>query len=124
MKKTKDIVNQENKFLRLCGEKYRDKIKKKIPMTVGDFQKFMYIFNTMELNEYSIYFSMEMFPELLLEYGKRGKDDDWDSCYGECGLPAEEMVEMSDEWLEEFCDQMPLESQKKKYRRIFLLDEM
>ena len=124
MKKTKDIVSQENKFLRLCGDKYRDKIKKRIPMSVGDFQKFMYIFNTMELNEYSVYFSMEMFPELLVEYGKRGKDDDLDICDGECGLPVEELVEISDEWLEEFCDQMPLESQKKKYRKIFLLDEM
>ena len=30
MKKTKDIISQENKFLRLCGDNYRDKIKKKI----------------------------------------------------------------------------------------------
>ena len=39
MKKTKDIVSQENKFLRLCGDKYRDKIKKRIPMSVGGFSK-------------------------------------------------------------------------------------
>lgn len=44
--------------------------------------------------------------------------------YGESAFPVEEMVENSDEWLQEFCDQMPLDSQKKKYRRIFLLDEM
>ena len=43
MKKKKDIISQENKFLRLCGDNYRDKIKKKIPMTVGDFKKFMYL---------------------------------------------------------------------------------
>lgn len=60
--KKKDIISQENKFLRLCGDNYRDKIKKKIPMTVGDFKRFMYLFDAMELNEYSIYFSMEMFP--------------------------------------------------------------
>ena len=41
MKKTKDIISQENKFLRLCGDNYRDTIKKKIAMTAGDFKKFM-----------------------------------------------------------------------------------
>ena len=70
MKKTKDIISQENKFLRLCGEKYKDKIKKRSPMTVGDFKKFMYLFDAMGLSKYSIYFSMEMFPELLVEYGE------------------------------------------------------
>ena len=67
MKKTKDIISQENKFLRMCGDNYRDKIKKRIPMTVGDFNKFMYLFDALGLSEYSIYFSMEMFPELLVE---------------------------------------------------------
>ena len=49
MKKTKDIISQENKFLRLCGDKYRDKIKKRIPMTVGDFNKFMYLFDALQI---------------------------------------------------------------------------
>ena len=91
MKKTKDIISQENKFLRLCGDNYRDKIKKKIPMTVGDFKKFMYLFDAMGLSKYSIYFSMEMFPELLVEYGERSKDCDWDIGYGEYDFPVEEI---------------------------------
>ena len=123
MKKTKDIISQENKFLRLCGDNYRDKIKKRIPMTVGDFQKFMYLFNAMGLSEYSIYFSMEMFPELLVEYGERSKDCDWDIGYGEYDFPVEEMVSICEAWLQEFCDQMPLESQRKKYRKVFEIDE-
>ena len=122
MKKTKDIISQENKFLRLCGSNYRDKIKKKIPMTVGDFQKFMYLFNAMGLSEYSIYFSMEMFPELLVEYGERSKDNEWDIGYRECDFPIEEMVSICEEWMQEFCDQMPLESQRKKYRKVFEID--
>ena len=32
-------------------------------------------------------------------------------------FPIEEIVAISDEWLKEFCDQMPLESQRKKYRK-------
>ena len=40
-------------------------------MTTGEFQKFMYLFETMGFNEYSLYFSMEMFPELF--GGLRGK---------------------------------------------------
>lgn len=114
MKKSKDIISQENKFLRLCGDNYRDKIKKKIPMTVGDFKKFMYLFDAMGLSKYSMYFSMEMFPELLVEYGERSKDCDWDLGYGEYDFPVEEMVSICEEWLREFCDQMPLESQRKK----------
>lgn len=46
-----------------------------------DFKKFMYLFDAMGLSKYSIYFSMEMFPELLVEYGERSKDCDWDIGY-------------------------------------------
>lgn len=122
MKKTKDIISQENKFLRLCGEKYKDKIKKRISMTTGEFQKFLYLFETMGFNEYSLYFSMEMFPELLVDYGERCRDDD-EIDYGQVDFPIEEIVAISDEWLKEFCDQMPLESQRKKYRKVFEIDE-
>lgn len=54
MKKTKDIISQENKFLRLCGDNYRDKIKKRIPMTVGDFNKFMYLFDALGFSNLSV----------------------------------------------------------------------
>lgn len=108
--------------MRLCGEKYKDKIKKRIPMTTGEFQKFMYLFETMGFNEYSLYFSMEMFPELLVDYGERCRDDD-ESDYGQVDFPIEEIVAISDEWLKEFCDQMPLESQRKKYRKVLEIDE-
>ena len=91
-------------------------------MTLGDFQKFMYLFNAMGLSEYSIYFSMEMFPELLVEYGERSKDNDWDIVYGECDFSIEEMVSICEEWMQEFCDQMSLESQRKKYRKVFEID--
>ena len=123
MKKTKDIISQENKFLRLCGDNYRDQIKKKIPMTVGDFKKFMYMLHVLGLNEYSIYFSMEMFPELLIENEERSKDWDWNIGYEEYDFPMEEMVSICEEWLQEFCDQMPLERQRKKYRKVFEIDE-
>lgn len=92
-------------------------------MAVGDFNKFMYLFDALGLSEYSIYFSMEMFPELLVEYGERSKDCDLDIEYGEYDFPVEEMVSICDEWLQEFCDQMPLESQRKKYRKVFEIDE-
>ena len=51
------------------------------------------------------------------------KDCDWDIGYGEYDFPVEEMVSICDEWLQEFCDQMPLESQRKKYRKVFEIDE-
>lgn len=56
-----------------------------------DFKKFMYLFDAMGLSKYSIYFSMEMFPELLVEYGERSKDCDWDIGYGEYDFPVEEI---------------------------------
>lgn len=43
--------------------------------------------------------------------------------YGEYDFPVEEMVSICEEWLQEFCDQMPLESQRKKYRKVFEIDE-
>ncbi|MGN8654468.1 hypothetical protein ACTNEQ_06475 [Blautia obeum] len=65
---------------------------------------------------------MEMFSELLVEYGERSKDNDWDIGYGECDFPIEEMVSICEEWMQEFCDQMPLESQRKKYQKVFEID--
>lgn len=56
-----------------------------------DFKKFMYLFDAMGLSKYSIYFSMEMFPELLVEYGERSKDCDRDIGYGEYDFPVEEI---------------------------------
>ncbi|MCI5502621.1 MAG: hypothetical protein MR410_00740, partial [Eubacterium sp.] len=88
-----------------------------------DFKKFMYMLHVLGLNEYSIYFSMEMFPELLIENEERSKDWDWNIGYEEYDFPMEEMVSICEEWLQEFCDQMPLERQRKKYRKVFEIDE-
>ena len=48
---------------------------------------------------------------------------DRDIGYGEYDFPVEEMVSICEEWMQEFCDQMPLESQRKKYRKVFEIDE-
>ena len=37
MKKTKEMINEERKLLRLCSQSYKDMIRKKKVMTVNDF---------------------------------------------------------------------------------------
>lgn len=122
MKKTKEVISEERKFLRLCGDEYKQKIKKKAPMSLQDFQKFTYLIDSMGFDNYSLYFCMEMFPDLLskayiaIELMDWNKESVMDS--SDC-FSSDLFVDECNMWLDEFCNQMPLESQKKKYRLLF-----
>ena len=65
MKKTKEMISEEQKLLRLCSQSYKDMIRKKKVMTVNDFNRFLCVITTMGLEAYDVYFSTQMFPELL-----------------------------------------------------------
>ena len=65
MKKTKEMINEERKLLRLCSQSYKDMIRKKKAMTVNDFNRFLCVITTLGLGAYEVYFSNQMFPELL-----------------------------------------------------------
>ena len=65
MKKTKEMINEERKLLRLCSQSYKDMIRKKKVMTVNDFNRFLCVITTLGLGAYEVYFSNQMFPELL-----------------------------------------------------------
>mgnify|MGYP006923267729 FL=1 len=120
MKKTKEMINEERKLLRLCSQSYKDMIRKKKLMTVNDFNRFLCVVTTLGLGAYEVYFSNQMFPELLKQLSdeserrKRKIDLYFRS---EDNLYA--YVDSYNQYLLEFLEQMPLESQKKKYKEIF-----
>ena len=120
MKKTKEMINEERKLLRLCSQSYKDMIRKKKVMTVNDFNRFLCVITTLGLGAYEVYFSNQMFPELLKQLSdeserrKRKIDLYFRS---EDNLYA--YVDSYNQYLLEFLEQMPLESQKKKYKEIF-----
>ena len=120
MKKTKEMINEERKLLRLCSQSYKDMIRKKKVMTVNDFNRFLCVITTLGLAAYEVYFSNQMFPELLKQLSdeserrKRKIDLYFRS---EDNLYA--YVDSYNQYLLEFLEQMPLESQKKKYKEIF-----
>ena len=120
MKKTKEMINEERKLLRLCSQSYKDMIHKKKIMTVNDFNRFLCVITTLGLGAYEVYFSNQMFPELLKQLSdeserrKRKIDLYFRS---EDNLYA--YVDSYNQYLLEFLEQMPLESQKKKYKEIF-----
>lgn len=122
MKKTKEIINEEKRFLRLCGPSYRDLIRKKKPMTMNDFNRISYLVATLGLTEYFIYFVMHMFPDLFTQSCKEAEQRYFqysllnsykDNLYAE--------LDTHQRWLQEFCEQMLLLSQRKKYREQFTL---
>lgn len=120
MKKTKEMINEERRLLRLCSQSYKDMIRKKKVMNVNDFNRFLCVITTLKLEAYDIYFSTQMFPELLKQVSdendqRTGKIDLY--FRSEDNLYA--YVDSYDQYLLEFLEQMPLESQKKKYKEIF-----
>ena len=124
MRKTKEMINEERKLLRLCSQSYKDMIRKKKLMTVNDFNRFLCVITTMGLDAYDVYFSTQMFPELLKQLSdeceqKKGKVDLYFS--SEDNLYA--YIDQYEQYLLEFLEQMPLESQKKKYKEIFKISQ-
>lgn len=123
MKKTKEIVNQERRFFRLCSEEYREMVRKKRKMTLNDFDRIFYVLITLKMTDYAIYFAMQLFSELLTKSNNyiSKMNAIYELQYSqEDNLYAE--MDKSKVWLQEFWEQMPLESQKKKYRDIFAID--
>ena len=57
MKKTREMINEERKLLRLCSRSYQDMIRKKKVMTVNDFNRFLCVITTLGLGAYEVYFS-------------------------------------------------------------------
>ena len=117
MKKTTEVLSEERKFLRLCGKRYKDLIRKKIDMTLNDFKRIQCVLIALGLHSYEVYFSVKLFPQFLNivadEYEKS-------SIYEREYFSREDNIYASMDqykrYLHEFWEQMPLESQKKKYR--------
>lgn len=122
MKKTKVIINEERRFLRLCSQEYKEKIQKKRAMSLNDFNRFYCVLTTLQMDHYAMYLGMQSFPELLERVAdeiERNPVDEWftkdDNLYA--------YLDQYQRYLYEFWKQMPLESQRKKYRNLFGIDE-
>ena len=120
MKKTKEIVNEERRFLRLCSQSYRDKIQKKCEMTLNDFNRFHCALTTLRMCDYSVYFSIKLFPELLRQ---TAIEQEWKRKNTDVLFQKEDniyaYVDQYQQWLYEFWEQMPVESQRKKNKDLF-----
>ena len=123
MKKTKEIVNEERRFLRLCSQSYRDKIQKKCEMTLNDFNRFHCVLTTLRMCDYSFYFCIKLFPEFLRQ---SAIEQEWKRKNMDVLFPKEDniyaYVDQYQQWFYEFWEQMPLESQRKKYKDLFGVD--
>lgn len=116
------MISEERKLLRLCSQSYKDMIHKKKIMTVNDFNRFLCVVTTLGLGAYEVYFSNQMFPELLKQLSDENEQrkEKIDVLF----LPEDNLyayVDQYNQYLLEFVEQMPLESQKKRYKEIFKL---
>lgn len=124
MKKTKEMINEERRFLRLCSQPYKDMIRKKRKMTMNDFNRFHCVLTTLRMEDYALYFCVKLFPELLsqvVEYENERRCADEKLFLVDDNIYA--YVDQYENWLYEFWEQMPLESQKKKYQVVFGIRE-
>lgn len=121
MEKTKELIKEERKFLRLCSQPYKDMIHKKREMPLRDFEVISYAIMVLDLLDYYMYFAGYLFKDLL------DKEEILDKKFEEEWVLAKDMdyygdweVEKFKEMQRIFWEQMPLESQREKYREIFL----
>lgn len=122
MKKTRAILNEERKFLRLCGQEYKEKIQKKKQMSLNDFNRFYCVLTTLQMDYYAMYFGMQLFPELLEQASDEMESEDTDEWFSrEDNIYA--YLDQYQRYLYEFWNQMPLKSQRKKYRDLFGIDD-
>ena len=119
MNKTKEMLSEERKFLRLCGQHHKDLIRKNIQMTLNDFMRIHCVLITLGLHSYEVYFSTKLFPEFLNIVTDECEKH---SIYVKEHFSKEDNIYASMDqyatWLHEFWEQMPLESQKKKYKEL------
>lgn len=118
--RTKEVVKQEKYFLELCSEPYREMVQGKREMTINDFDRIRYVISILNLFDYCIYFSFH-FEEL---YEKSAEKEvllkkEYDSHFSASDNYYAKKDKW-DTWLREFWEQMPLESQKRKYKARFL----
>lgn len=123
MKKTKEMINEERRLLRLCSQPYKEMIRKKRKMTLNDFNRFYCVLITLQMEDYAAYFCVKLFPELLsqIEYENERRHTDDKLFSVDDNIYA--YVDQYENWLYEFWDQMPLQSQKRKYQAILGIRE-
>ena len=125
MKKSKEVIREERKFIRLCSQSYKDMIHKRKKMTMEDFNIICHGILMLELNEYYIYF-LGLFQDFVVKHTFADeKQEELDAMFEDMGHNWEtyyvDMFEV-EELSRKFWEQMPLESQKKKYRELFVND--
>ena len=122
MKKSKETIREERKFLRLCGRQYKEMVQGKREMTVNDFNRICCAITRLNLFDYYIHFTSRfgsLFNQSLEEADRREAEyallySKRDNLYAE--------MDTCQTWLREFWEQIPLEGQKKRYRELFWID--
>lgn len=122
MEKTKETVRQERKFLRLCSKPYKEMVQGKRKMTVNDFNRICYAITRLDLFDYFIYFTFrfkELHQRSMAEEDKRNAQNEILYSHRDNLYANMDKWQM---WLREFWEQMPLESQKRRYKEIFWIE--
>lgn len=104
--------NEQKKFFRLCSRADHDKLIGKEPMTIDDFGRILYLLKVLGLEEYELYVAMR-FEEQLAAYAKIQDwldEEDYSLDDGKYSTEGEQ----AEQWIREFCMQIPNERTRKK----------
>lgn len=114
----KEVKKEERLFLSLCSQKDKQKVTQKIPMTFHDYLRITCIISNLRLFDYEVKIG-EDFPkyhEMKKEMLKRHEDilREYPDYYKDEAFDKKEQ-----NWLLEFCSQIPDTCLQKKYAKKF-----
>lgn len=122
MEKSEQLKTEEKLFLSLCNKTDREMLVGKIPMTVQNFERICYIAESMEFEEYDIYL-MTVWNEQMEQLAHKVVRESL-IMEGYPEYPWDEgLLDRREQWLRDFCSQLPNEGLREEYcRRFDLLD--
>lgn len=109
---------EQKKFFCLCSKSDHNKLIGKEPMTVEDFGRITYLLKVLGLEEYELYVAMKFENQLTVYANIQEWLDDGDYSIDDETYNVE--VEQMEQWLREFCMQIPHERTRRKYIEQYL----
>lgn len=113
-----EAKKEQKKFFSLCSRSDHDKLIGKEPMTIEDFERITYLLKVLELEEYELYVAMKFEKQLTTYADIQAWLDAGDYSLDEERYSVE--VEQAEQWLREFCMQIPHERTRMKYIERYL----
>lgn len=104
-------------FLALCSEKDRQLINGKIELNVNEYERICYLLETLGFNDFLLQFELAH-EDLLMELGTQIEKD----VNMSDELDISEIIDTTNQWLRNFCEELPSPVIKQYIKTLFYLE--